>query len=137
MDLVLDMTRELAEALQQDERYIKMQMAQAAADEDESLQALIGEFNLKRIAVNTETTKDEGERDGERIRQLDTELRAVYAELMANEHMKAYQSAKEEFDLLMNKMTRVLTLAAQGEDPYEIDTEAGCAGNCASCGGCH
>lgn len=137
MDLVLDMTRELAEAVQQDERYIKMQMAQASADEDEELQALIGEFNLKRIAVNTETTKEEGEKDGERIRQLDTELREVYAQLMANEHMKAYQAAKEEFDLLMNKAMRILSLAAQGEDPYSIDTEAGCSGNCGSCGGCH
>lgn len=137
MDMILDMTRELAEAMQQDERYIKLQLAQAAADEDEALQNLIGEFNLKRIAVNNETTKDEGEKDGEKIRRLDTELRAVYAELMANEHMKAYQAAKEELDLLVNKMMRIITLASQGEDPYEADTESNCTGNCASCGGCH
>lgn len=137
MDMILDMTRELAEAMQQDERYIKMQMAQAAADEDEALQALIGEFNLKRIAVNAEATKNEGEKDGEKLRRLNEELRAVYAQVMANEHMKGYQTAKEEFDGVLNKMMRILTLASQGEDPYEADIESSCSGNCASCGGCH
>ena len=138
MDMILDMTRELAEAMQQDERYIKMQMAQAAADEDEALQALIGEFNLKRIAVNAEATKDESEKDGEKLRRLDEELRTVYAQVMANEHMKGYQVAKEAFDTVLNKMMRILTLASQGEDPYEADAEgSSCGGNCAACGGCH
>lgn len=137
MDMILDMTRELAEAMQQDERYIKLQMAQAAADEDEELQGMIGEFNLKRIAINNETTKDPEEKDGEKIRQLDRELREVYARLMDNEHMKGYQTAKAELDLLINKMTRIITLASQGEDPYTVDVDSTCGGDCSSCGGCH
>ena len=57
MDQILDMARELGYAIQQDERFIRTQLAQAAADEDEELQGLIGEFNLKRIAPNAEKTK--------------------------------------------------------------------------------
>ena len=79
MEPILEMAKDLAYAIQQDERYIRTQMAQAAADEDEELQGMIGEFNLKRIAINNETTKDEGTRDGEKLKALDGELREVYA----------------------------------------------------------
>lgn len=57
MEPILEMAKDLAYAIQQDERYIRTQMAQAAADEDEELQGMIGEFNLKRIAINNETTR--------------------------------------------------------------------------------
>ncbi len=137
MDMILDMTRELAEAMQQDERFIKLQMAQSAADEDDELQGMIGEFNLKRIALNNEVSKEGEEKDGEKIRELDKELRETYARLMDNDHMKGYQSAKADLDLLVNKMMRVITLASQGEDPYTVDVDSACSGNCSSCGGCH
>ena len=75
MDQIIEMATELGYAIQQDERYIRTQLAQAAADEDEKLQELIGEFNLKRIAINSETTKEN--KDGEKIQRLDAELREV------------------------------------------------------------
>ena len=46
MNDILDLAKEIGFALQEDDRYIRMQMAQAAADEDEVLQGLIGAFNL-------------------------------------------------------------------------------------------
>lgn len=134
MDEILDMAKELGYAIQQDDRFIRTQLAQAAADEDEALQGLIGEFNLKRIAVNNETTKEDSDKDPEKIKQLDTQLRAVYAQLMANEHMAAYQQAKEELDGLIRQIGTIITLAAQGQDPDDIP-EGGCSGNCAGCGG--
>ena len=96
MEPILEMAKDLAYAIQQDERYIRTQMAQAAADEDEELQGMIGEFNLKRIAINNETTKDEGTRDGEKLKALDGELREVYARIMQNPNMAAYNAAKTE-----------------------------------------
>ena len=55
---------------------------QAAADEDAGLQDLIGEFNLKRIALNNESTKEE--KDGDKITRLDGEIREVYDKIMQN-----------------------------------------------------
>lgn len=52
MDQILDLARELGYSIQQDERFIRTQLAQAAADEDEELQGLIGEFNHKRAAYS-------------------------------------------------------------------------------------
>ena len=135
MDILMAMAKEMGAALQQDDRYVALQMAQAKADEDKDLQDLIGEFNLKRMALMTEDEKEE--RDEEKLRKLDEELREVYARVMANESMQAYNTARAAMDQLLGNIQRVLTLSAQGEDPAAIDTEHSCGGNCGSCGGCH
>ncbi len=136
MDNLIEMAKEMGEAIQMDQRFIRTQMAQAAADEDEALQGLIGEFNLKRLAVNNEYGKED--KDDAKIRELDMELREIYGRLMENENMKAYQTAKAELDEVLNRINRILTLSAQGEDPQKADVElSGCSGNCSSCAGCH
>lgn len=135
MEQILEMAKELGRAIQQDERFVKVQMAQACADEDEALQALIGEFNLKRMAINAESAKGE-EQDEEKLRALNVEIREVYAKVMANESMAAYNEAKTEMDKLTNAVGAILNMAAQGLDPDDYD-EHSCSGNCSSCGGCH
>jgi len=135
MEVLLEMARDLARDLQNDERFIRVMMAREAADEDEALQGLIGEFNLKRLALQGEMSKEDP--DKEKIEQLNSEAREAYAQLMANEHMAAYQGAKEALDQLVNKMVQILTLAAQGEDPDEVGRTASCGGNCSGCAGCH
>ncbi len=135
MDVLMEMAKEMGEALQQDDRFIALQMAQAKADEDKELQDLIGEFNLKRMALATESEKDD--RDEEKLHKLDADLHEVYGRVMANESMQAYNTARVAMDQLLNGIQRILTLSAQGEDPHTIDTEHSCGGNCGSCGGCH
>lgn len=137
MDKILELTKDLAHEIQMDERFIRTQMAQAAADEDKELQALIGDFNLKRMALGNETSKDDKDKNPEKLRELDEELRAVYAKIMENENMKQYNDAKSSLDQLMNGVSRILTLAAQGMDPETAGEESSCSGNCSSCGGCH
>ena len=121
-------------AMQSDERYNAMMAARQASDEDEALQEAIGEFNLKRMAISNEAQKEE--RDDETLRRLNDEFRAVYQKIMENEHMLRYNDAKNEFDALLQQMTGILSLCAEGEDPATCDASS-CGGNCASCGGCH
>lgn len=137
MDVLVDMAIDLACQLQEDERYLAVQKAQAAADADSELQELIGEFNLKRMAINTEETKEEADRDAEKLRELNTQLREVYGRVMANPHMTAYQDAKADLDGLVRKINAAIALAVQGQDPRMAAEESGCSGDCASCGGCH
>ncbi len=136
MNDIMEMAREMGYAIQQDERFIRAQMAQAAADEDAALQDLIGEFNLKRIALGNETSKKEDEKDPEKLHTLDKEIRELYASIMANEHMAAYNEAKTALDKLINDIGTILTMSAQGMNPDEVET-GGCGGNCAGCSGCH
>ncbi len=135
MDILLEMAKDMGEAIQQDDRYVALQMAQAKADEDQALQDLIGEFNLKRMAMATEDNKED--KDPQKVRQLDEELREIYGRVMANESMQAYNTARTQMDALLNSIQRILVLSAQGEDPHSIEEEHSCGGNCSGCSGCH
>lgn len=137
MEMLVEKAIELALELQQDERYLALQKAQQDADNDQQLQDLIGEFNLKRIAINEEETRADGNRDADKLRTLNTEIREVYAKIMANEHMIAYNAAKTELDGLTSKINAALVLAVQGQDPHAAAEVSNCSGDCGSCGGCH
>ncbi len=59
---IMKLTRELGRALQQDQTYINMSVAEQQCNEDEALQNAIGEFNLKRMAINNEAAKGRPQR---------------------------------------------------------------------------
>lgn len=135
MDMI-QLARELGKAIQQDERYLRLQKAKQASDNDQKLQELIGEFNLKRMAINNEASKSE--RSEEKLQQLNTELRHTYAEIMKNDNMTAYNEAREALDAVMKRVNAIIALSAEGEDPETADLdESSCGGSCSSCAGCH
>ena len=110
MDMIA-LTRELGKAIQQDERYLALQIARQNSDNDEVLQDRIGEFNLKRMAINNEATKDN--RDEEKLQALNAELRTAYAEIMCNPNMIAYNQAKDAFDLVLKRINAIISLCAE------------------------
>ena len=133
---IIELTRELGMQLQAEESYIAMRSAQQTCDEDEALQELIGEFNLKRMAINNEAQKDD--RNEDTLKRLNEEFRAVYAQIMENENMTRYNAAKNEFDALLQRVTAIIGLCADGENPDTCDYDAAsCGGDCSSCAGCH
>ena len=132
---IIEMTRELGKAIQQDDRYLNMQLASQNCEDDQQLQDLIGDFNLKRLAINNEASGENA--DEEKLRTLNEELRHVYAEIMKNPNMTAYNVAREEMDGLMKRVTAIITKSVEGEDPATGDYEESCTGSCATCGGCH
>jgi len=132
---VIEITRSLGAALQQDERFIKMRVAEEASDNDKDLQDLIGEFNLKRMALNNEAEK--AEKDDEKLNALNLELREVYAKVMENPSMKAYNEAKQGVDEVLQRVNAIISKSVAGEDPQTADyVPSTCADGCASCSGC-
>lgn len=132
---IIEKARELGKLIQQEETYIKLHEAEKKADADTELQNLIGEFNLKRISINNEASK--AEKDQDKMQALNQEMRAVYAKIMQNENMLAYNYAKEKFDVIVNRVTAIINNSINGEDPETTDFNPGCSGSCDSCGGCH
>lgn len=132
---IIQMSRELGKAIQQEDAYIKLQVAQQNSDNDKELQDLIGEFNLKRMSINNEAQKSD--RNDEKLQQLNVELREVYAKIMQNVNMTAYNNAKEELDTLLQRVLAIISQSANGEDPETTDYTPSCTGSCSSCGGCH
>ena len=51
---IIEMAREIGRQLQKDELYLKLELARQQSEEDEELQNAIGEFNLKRMAINND-----------------------------------------------------------------------------------
>ena len=132
---IIELAREIGRKIQQDEAYLNHQLAKQQSDEDEQLQALIGEFNLKRIAISNETAKED--KDNEKLVALNKELRQIYSDIMGNERMIAYNKSKTELDGKLARVMAIISQSAEGEDPNTTDYAPSCSGNCSSCGGCH
>lgn len=132
---IITLTRELGKAIQQDECYIKMMRCAQINDEDQELQDLIGQFNLKRVDLNNEINK--ADKDQARVDALNNEVREIYGKLMTNPSMSAYNDAKNELDGMMDFVLQILRGSINGEDPDTIERNTGCTGSCGSCGGCH
>lgn len=132
---VIQLARELGKAIQQEACYADFVNAKEANDADEALQNAIGEFNLKRLSINNEMSSPN--KDEEKLKQLNNELREMYQAIMENESMVRYNEAKQGIDKILGDVNTILMMSVNGEDPDKIDLEA-CTGNCASCGGsCH
>lgn len=128
--------RELGKAIQATPEFEALEKARKANDEDKGLETLIGEFNMKRIQLNDEMSKQD--KDEDKIKEIDSELKKVYADIMKNENMTAYNLAKAEMDKVMNAVNTIVGLSANGHDPETIDpTPSSCGGSCSTCGGCH
>ena len=133
---LVELAREIGKELQRDDRYLALRLASQSADEDVKLQGMIGEFNLKKLAINNEASKEA--RDEEKLKTLNSDLRKLYREIMENEKMAVYQTTKREMDHLVQRLTSIITLCAEGEDPATADYDpSSCTGNCGTCGGCH
>ncbi len=134
----ITMFREAAAQLQREETYQALMGALKKNDEDETLQALIGDFNLARIDLNSELSKGES-KNQEKVQALNTKVGELYNAIMANECMMAYNEAKAEMERMMEFVNAIINTAVNGGDPMTVEQppEGGCSGSCATCQGCH
>ena len=136
MDAIMKF-KEAAKELQNEEVYKAMVAAREANDTDESLQDLIGEFNLLRLDLNNEMSKDD--RDEQKVAEMNKRINELYNEVMQNEKMLAYNQAKQDIENFIEYVNAILNAAIEGEDPMLVEEPSvgGCAsGGCSSCSGC-
>ena len=117
MDIV-EIARDLGKKIQEDERFIAMHVASQQCDADEALQNMIGEFNLKRMAINNEAQKED--RSEDLLRQYNNELRTIYAEIMQNPNMAAYTAAKNELAAKGQLLPRDALVVQRQRAAYQI-----------------
>ncbi len=133
----ITMFKQAALQLQKEQAYTNFIEKCEKNDNDESLQELIGQFNLLRVDLNAQLMKQEG-KDQEKITELNKKVSDVYAEIMSNKSMADYNEAKKEFESVVNYVNAIITTASNGGDPESVTgaPDAGCAGSCSSCAGC-
>lgn len=130
------LARKIGAAIQESPSYQNLFVAQKANDEDEVLQDQIGRFNLNRMELNRQLSLEE--RDQEKIAAMNDDLQRLYEEIMENEHMIAYNQAKEAFDTMITRVQTIISKSINGEDPMTCEAEdPSCSGNCSACAGCH
>lgn len=133
---VIEKARELGVLIQEDARYINYCVARDANDSDADLQKKIGEFNLLRLNLNTEMSKED--RNMDKLKEIDNQIKEKYQEIMQCENMIAYNNAKDKLDEMLNMINNIITASANGEDPKTCDAlPQTCTGSCSSCSGCH
>lgn len=133
---IIEQARELGKTIQQDERYLKMQIAIQKADEDKELQDLIGQYNLKRMSIQNEMQQPK--QDEDKLKGYQMSMNAVYEAIMKKPSMIEYNHARGDLELLMRRVNAILEQSANGGDPKTADyDEHACGGNCSACAGCH
>lgn len=135
MDAILNF-KEAAKAFQTDDRYLALQSARKANDEDKALQDKIGEFQLVRLDLNNEMDKDD--KDEARIAELNSRVNQLYNDVMGNENMVAYNKAKDDIEGFMNYVNAIINAAIDGQNPMEVEEPVphDCGDGCSSCSGC-
>ncbi len=134
---VIEAARALGKALQEDPRYEAYHAAKLENDKDEELQQKIRDFNMKKMDLNAEMSRDN--KDTKKITELDNELNALYTAVVSNKHMAAFEAAREDMDAILASINYIVTCAANGDDPMTCPetAPASCGGSCSTCGGCH
>ena len=129
-------TRALAASLQLTPQYTAWVAARERNEADEALAEQMQGLELLRMQYSHEAAKG-GSADKARMEGYNGDFQALYSEIMANENMQAYQEAAGALEALLQRITGILSGAAQGEDPETYEPQdAGCGGNCNGCSGC-
>ncbi|MBQ2604783.1 MAG: YlbF family regulator [Acutalibacteraceae bacterium] len=131
---IIELARELGKAVQQDEDYIKMRIAEQNSESDEELCKLIAKNNSIREMISDEACKPD--RDDAKMQELNKEMRHVYAQIMSNENMAEFTRLRKEFDIKIHRVLAIVQNSAMGENPETTDLSQGCSGSCGSCSGC-
>ena len=133
---VMELTRELGKAIQQDDRYIAYNLAKQVNDNDAKLNADIEKFDALRSELNEIMRKDVQAEDTDKLKELDESIKAQYQKIITNKNMVVFQAAQKGLETLINNINQIITMCANGEDPETCQPSSGCSGSCATCGGC-
>lgn len=132
---IIEMTRKLGVAIQQEEVFKNYIKAKAANDNDVELQDMIGKFNVIRMQLDQALSDDK--KDSDKVKELNSQLKDTYTAIMGRESMMNYNIAKGELDVLVNQINAVIEHTLDGDDPLTCDIASNCTGSCSTCSGCH
>lgn len=129
----IQLARQLGKAIQEDERFLNLQLAQQLADADAPLQEILGNYSAQREALVREA-KASG-MDNPKVVEMQTELGRLHVDILQNENMKKFMSAQDELGKLTGHITQIIEGSATGQDPDAIEYQPARKGGCGGCSG--
>ena len=130
----IEKARELAALLRDDPRCLRLQAAHAANDLDAELQQCITAFSSSKEALSKALSGDTIDREASR--NLESEMRAQYTQLMNTPSMQEYAQARREVDELLAHIDGILKAAVSGTEEPESAANGCAPGGCTGCKGC-
>ena len=125
---VIEMTRQLGAAIQQDERYLAFQKAKTEADNDPNVSLMMSQIEAIRTQYQNEASSPAPNQ--ETLQALDQSFQKVYQNLMSNDIMVRANQAGQEIDSLMQYVMQILSLCVNGEDPATCEPPQASECNC-------
>ena len=130
MDKVFEKTRELGQALLECEAYTRMKAAEDKAMANAEAAGAMAAFIEKRGELQAMMQSDNP--DPGAMKRLSEEMDDCQDRLQMIDDIVALTEARNEFNGLIGQINQVLQFIVTGRME-----EAGCGGDCGSCGGCH
>lgn len=125
---IIEAAKALGEMIKEDAATVRYEKASANYQNDNSLNALITEYNVQRTALAEEYKKEE--RDQALIDSINKRIAEVYKDVTTHPVYTEYVEAQEEMNALVNAVNREITAGIYGEYPEEE-----CTHDCSTCGG--
>lgn len=123
---ITEKAHELGQMIKECEEMKALKSAEEAQAHDDEAQAMVSEFNLKRM--NLARDMQEGKITQEDAIKQNNEAFNKMVESCAV--IKEYVEAKKAFDKVINGVNSVINIYIMGE-------QGGCTHDCHTCGGCH
>lgn len=123
---ITEKAHELGKMIKESPEMAAMDKAEEVQKNDEDAQALLQEFNLKRMNLAREMQAGKIEQ-AEAIQKNN----AAFSEMVEkSKTIRDYVEAKKAFDKLVQDINGIINYYITGQEP-------GCTHNCSTCGGCH
>lgn len=123
---ITEKAHELGKMIKESPEMAAMDKAEEVQKNDEDAQALLQEFNLKRMNLARDMQAGKIEQ-AEAIQKNN----AAFSEMVEkSKTIRDYVEAKKAFDKLVQDINGIINYYITGQEP-------GCTHNCSTCGGCH
>lgn len=130
---MLNIARELGEALANSDEFKRLIEARKISEEDSSLKKLLDEYRSKQDTVITLIQQDNS--DTNQIIDITNDIERLQNQLYENPLFSELLIAEKEFSKLLKKVNNEIN-SCIGITTESENTETVCSGNCTECGGC-
>ena len=124
---IVEMAKCLGQIIKEDEKIKALNEAQEAYNQDPDVLLLTTEYTVQQQLLMEEYANAN---DKETIDKINARINAIYNQVLETKAYKAYESAQNEVNELMQLVNDTISAEITGQS-------GGCTHDCSTCGGCH
>ncbi len=123
---ILEIAKQLGEAIKIDERLLAYDKAKADYEANSELQEKLIRYNVQRTALAEEFNRDPEEQNRDVIEQLKAAMDEIGKEIVAHDEYKAFAAAQKAVTDLMDSINAEIS-------KYAFGVKSECTHDCSTC----